>query len=156
MGKNGPFVGEYFHFVGHYFPAKWKYSLLQGKKLKTAIPRTICLWENIVTMWDTNFHLNENILPQKGKKLTTEIRFLPLNVSFRSRDIFCVRENIILFERKIFYICQNENADLMMWNWEFRLCLVLLVHWTLWVYIHINDGEAICIPFTTARRCNHR
>ncbi len=24
--KNGPFVGEYFHFVGYYFPSKWKYS----------------------------------------------------------------------------------------------------------------------------------
>ncbi len=22
--------------------------------------------------------------------------------------------------------------------------------------IHINDGEAICIPFTTVRRFNHR
>ncbi len=31
---------------------------------------------------------------------------------------------------------------------------VTIMFWTL--NIHINDGELICIPFTTARRFNHR
>ncbi len=109
------------------------YKKMYGQKL-------VRLWENIFTLWDTIFHQSENILPQKGKKINNRNSFSSFKRTFHSvwRIIFSVKGKILSFEWKIFYVCRNENNDMMMWNWEFRLCLVLLVHRTRKEVVNVN------------------